>query len=186
MLDRHLVFAAVMVGITPALARADAFDHYVNTILTKIPESKCAEKVTKLTKELMAQNGRVLPGITAAFIVVKTNEGRFAKLLVQPARQKITADVSAPIVLIERYVTYKEGEERTIHASGQNLRLFSGFRLNLDIGQVVPNQVPADLRVIVDQDDFYLEPVDKAEIYLVTKQMPEAKPGQIAEIGRRR
>jgi hypothetical protein len=77
-------FPAVVLALVlvPMSAHADAFDNYDNTILAKIPASKSAEKIAKLTPEIMVQNSRVLPGITATFIVVKTNDNRFAKLLV--------------------------------------------------------------------------------------------------------
>lgn len=178
----HRFAGLLLLFLVPALARADAFDLYFNKLLAKMPESKMVEKITKLTPEIMVQNNRALPGITATFLVVKTNDNRFVKLLVQPARQKISDDESAPIILIERYVTYRDGEERTVHASGQNVRLFGDFRFNLDIGQVVPKNVAADLRVGLDKDDPYLEPVGKAEMYLVTKHFPEANPPKTGKL----
>lgn len=182
MLQRYAGISLFLFILAPALARADAFDHYYNNILAKIPEAKTVERVAKLTPALMVQHNRALPGIAATFVVVKTNDNRYAKLLVQPARQKISETESAPIVLIERYVTYREGEERTIHASGQNIRLFGDFRFSLDIGQVVPKIVPADLRVGVANDEPYLEPVGKAEIYVVTKHLPEANPPKTGKL----
>ena len=178
----HRFASLLLLFLVPALARADAFDLYFNKLLAKMPESKSVEKIAKLTPEIMVQNNRALPGITATFLVVKTNDNRFVKLLVQPARQKISDNESAPIILIERYVTYRDGEERTVHASGQNVRLFGDFRFNLDIGQVVPKNVAADLRVGLDKDDPYLEPVGKAEMYLITKHFPEANPPKAGKL----
>jgi hypothetical protein len=126
----------------------------------------------------MVAHSRTLPGINAAFIVVKTNDDRYAKLLVMPGEQKIGPKKFAPIIIIQRYVTYREGEERVVHASGQNVHLFGDFRFNLDIGQVVPKDVAADLRVGADKDGFVLEPIGKAEIYLVTKHLAEANPAK--------
>ena len=48
---------------------------------------------------------------------------------------------------IDRFVTFKEGEERTVVAEGKNLRLFAEFQLNLDLGQVVPGSVGGDIRL---------------------------------------
>src|SRR6267378_4264500 len=104
----RLAFGCLVIALAPAVARADAFDLYFNKLLAKVPESKGVEKVTKLTPEIMVQNNRALPGITGCFIVVKTNDNRYAKLLVQPARQKIGEKDSLPIVLIERYVTFRD------------------------------------------------------------------------------
>ncbi len=73
-------------------------------------------------------------------------------------------------------MTYREGEERTIDAEGKMVRLFGGFHFDLDMGQVVPAHLGGDLRLVVKGDDSYVEPVGKAEIYLVTKHLKEATP----------
>lgn len=175
---QHRSLAVAVLFVFPCLAHADAFDNYTNRILEKVPDAKSVEKITKLTPELMVQHSRVLPGMSAAFVVVKTNDKRYAKLLVMPARQKVSDTESVPIVLVERYVAFREGEERTIHTKGENVRLFTDFRLSLDIGQVVPGNVAADLRMVQVKDEYYLEPVGKAEMYLVTKHLPEANPAK--------
>jgi hypothetical protein len=182
MRHRWFAFSVLAFWLATSLLRADSFDNYINTILAKVSEAKSVEKIAKLTPEMMVEHSRTLPGITATFIVVKTNESRYAKLLVLPAEQKVSDTERAPIVQIERYVTYREGEERTVHASGHNVRLFGGFRFNLDIGQVVPDAVAADLRVVVDKGVTSLEPVGKAEMYLVTKHLPEANPAKAAKL----
>jgi hypothetical protein len=175
-------FALLLAGLALGLAqflgsgrvRADAFDNYTNAILAKVPQAEGVKKLDKLTPDLMVQNSRALPGIIATFVVVRTNEGRLARLLVQPARQKVADDKTVPILLIERFVTFREGEERTILAEGKNIRLFEGFHFDLDMGQVVPAKLGGDLRLVAGEDGAYVEPVGKAEIYLVTKHLPEA------------
>jgi hypothetical protein len=178
----HRSVGLVLFLLTPALARADAFDLYFNKLLASIPESKNAAKTGKVTNTLMVKHSRALPGIGETFIVVKTNDKRWAKLLVRPAGHKISDDESKPIVIIERYVTFREGEERTVQVSGQNVRLFEDFRFSLDIGQVAPKDIAADLRVGVDKGNFFLEPIDKAEIYIVTKHLPEAVPPKTGKL----
>lgn len=170
---RRLLVLTLLLAI-PTLTHADSFDNYTNPILAKVPDSKSAEKIKALTPELMVEHSRVLPGVTGTFVVVKTNEGRWAKLLLQPARQKVSATESVPILLIERFVTFREGEERTIHVQGKNVRLFDAFRFSLDLGQVVPEGLTGDVRFVVTKDGMHAEPIDKAEIYLVTKHFPEA------------
>jgi len=178
MLYRSLFVGVLISAFVPALLHADAFDNYTNPILAKVPDAKTVEKITKLTPQLMVQHSRALPGFTAAFVVVKTNENRWAKLLVMPARQKVSETESVPIVLIDRYVTFREGEERAVLAKGQNVRLFGDFRFSLDIGQVVPESIQGDLRVVVTKEGHHLEPIGKAEMYLVTKHLPEANPAK--------
>lgn len=172
---RH-VAAVFALGFLATALRADSFDNYTNPILAKVPASKGTQSIKKLTPDAMVEHSRALPGMTAAFVVIKTNEGRLAKLLVQPAKQKISAEESAPILLIERYVTFREGEEKTVHAKGENVRLFDGFRFNLDMGQVVPEKAGGDIRIGIENGEMFVEPVGKAEMFLVTKHLPEANP----------
>lgn len=165
----------------PGAAWADAFDHYTNPILAKVPGSPHAMKVDKLSVEMLVEHGQVLPQVQGALVIVRTNEGRLAKLLVQPGKQKVSNGEPRPIVLIDRFVTYREGAEKAAASQGQQLRLFGDFRLNLDIGQVVPADVPADVRHVVGEQGSYLELVGKAEMYLVTSPLPEAAPKKAAQ-----
>jgi hypothetical protein len=157
-------------------ARADAFDHYTNPVLARLVGTRNVKEVKHLTPDDVVDNDRVLPGIPAAFLVVKTNGDRYAKLLVGAARQKVSADRSMPILLVERFVTYKEGEERTAFASGRGVTLFPGFRLSLDLGQVVPKELGGDLRFVADGDKVYAEPAGKARLFLVTRALADAAP----------
>lgn len=182
---RPPLLSALLALLLPWTASADSFDHYTNALLAQVAKAKGSERVKQVTAAQMVTNSRVLPGITACFLVVRTNENRWSRLLVHSARQKVDDKTSVPILLIERFVTFREGEERTMHAQGQNVRLFAGFRFNLDMGQVVPENVPGDLRFVSDGDNTYVEPIGKAELYLVTKHLPEATPKKLArpEIG---
>jgi hypothetical protein len=157
-------------------ARADRFDHYTNPVLAKAPGAKGVKEIKQLTKDLITDHDQVLPRTVGAFLVVRTNEGRWAKLLVRSARQRVNADTTIPILYIERFVTYREGEEQTVVASGQRLSLFPGFRLSLDLGQVVPEQLGGDLRFVVEGDRAHTEPVGKAKLYLLTAPLPAATP----------
>jgi hypothetical protein len=168
--------AALVLLAAPSALWADAFDNYTNNILVKVPMAAEAMPVKQLTPALMTEHGGVLPGTTAALVVVKTNEGRMSKLLVQPARQKVRDKTTLPIALIDRFVTYREGEEREVLVQGQNVRLFDGFQFSLDLGQVVPASVGGDLRVVADKGKVTLEPVGKAALYLLTKPLSEATP----------
>jgi hypothetical protein len=172
----------VVALVMPAAAMADAFDNYTNPILAKVPASKSAERVQQLTPEMMVQHSRALPGITAALVVLKTNDGRLAKLLVRPAAHKVSHSETVPIVLIERFVTFKEGEERTVVASGHDVRLFAGFTFSLDIGQAVPPKLGGDIRLVVEGAKQWLEPVGKAEMFVVTKHLKEANPAKGAKV----
>jgi hypothetical protein len=173
---RRLLLVALTCGLlAPRCAAADAFDHYLNPILAKAVESDSALALKELTADQVSDYDRVLKNIPAAMVIVRTNGGRLAKLLVQPAQQKV-GDRTVPMLLIERYVTYKDGEEQTLLASGKGLCLFPGFRLNLDLGQVVPEELGGDVQFVVDGDTKAMRPMGKAKLFVLTKAMPEATP----------
>ena len=170
--------------VLPVPLRADTFDRYTNPVLARAPQAEGVEEVKRLTPALLASNDRVLPDTQSALVVVRTNEGRNGKLLLQAGRQKV-GDQAIPILIIERFVTFKDGEERAIQAAGQNVHLFNGFHFNLDVGQIVPPALGGDLRLVVDGRKVYAEPLGKAKLYLVTKPLPgsEAKPAARPAVG---
>src|SRR5437867_6318563 len=177
----HRQVAVALLLFVPSPAIADAFDHYTNDLLAKATKAEGTQRLKELTPELLVEHNRVLPNLKGAFLVVKTNEGRYSKLLVQAAHQK-AGDKTLPILLIERFVTFKEGEERQVVAEGQNVRLFQDFQFSLDLGQVVPASVGGDLRLVVNEDKTFVEPVGKAELYLVTKPLAEAAPKKVDKV----
>jgi hypothetical protein len=165
-----------------ARGRGDSFDDYTNPLLVKAAAGDAVKEMKQVTPDDLLNNDRVLKGVDGAVLIVRTNGGRNAKLLVHPAAQKTDAAHSVPTLLIDRYVTYKEGEERTLLATGKNLALFPGFRISLDMGQVVPEALGGDLRFIVDGDKSFVEPVGKAKLYLLTKALPEATPKKTGKV----
>jgi hypothetical protein len=182
---RHLAVVAALSLLTlaPAVRAADAFDRYTNPVRRKVPTAAGVQEVKKLTPALITDNLRVLPGSRGAFLVVTTNEGRRSKLLIQAARQKVGTDQPpVPILLIERFVTYKEGTEETVQALGQSVALYPGFRFSLDLGQVVPPEVPADLHFTAEGGRAVTEAVGRAKMYLVTKPLPEAAPKKTGKV----
>jgi hypothetical protein len=170
------ILLVLCLALSATSARADPFDLYLNKDLQRLVEGKNVKEIKELTPTMIVENDRVLAKTFSAFVVVRTNGGRYAKLLVQAAKQKIDAENAIPILSIERYVTYKEGEERTILASGKNQSLNHGFRFSLDLGQVVPEALGGDLKFVVDGDKVHTERVGKAKMYLVTKHDPVVEP----------
>ena len=160
------------------LRRADAFDDYTNPLLIKAAASDAAKEMKQITSDDLLNNDRTLKGVDGTLLIVKTNDGRNAKLLVHAAGQKTDAEHTVPTLYIDRFVTYKEGEERTVRGSGQNLALFPGFRFSLDMGQVVPEALGGDLRFVQNGDKTWVEPVGKAKLYMLVKPLPEAAPAK--------
>ena len=176
-LPRSLL-AAVAFLAAAAAVRADAFDEYTNPLLNKAAASDSAKEMKQVTADDLLNNDRTLKGVDGTMLLIHTNDGRNAKLLVHAAGQKIDAEHTVPTLYIDRYVTYKEGEERTVRGSGQNLALFPGFRLSLDMGQVVPEALGGDLRFVADGDKTWAEPVGKAKLYMLVKPLAEAAPAK--------
>src|SRR5262249_24352235 len=144
---RLLSLVALGCLLVPSRVHVDAFDHYLSPILAKAVESDHVKSIDEINADLIADHDRVLPNIPSALIIVRTNGNRLCKTLVQPARQRV-GDKTVPMLLVERYVTYKDGEEQTILASGKSLAIFPGFRLNLDLGQIVPDELGGDLQFV--------------------------------------
>jgi hypothetical protein len=168
--------AVLTLLVLPCIARADAFDRYLNPVLRKVPGADGVREVKRLTPDDVADEQRVLPDSTGALVVVQTNDGRWSKLLVQSARQKLADGRRVPILLIDRFVTFQEGTEQTVQASGKNVSLFPGFRFSLDLGQVVPAELGGDLHFVAEGGKVSTEPVGKAKLYLLTKPLPAAAP----------
>lgn len=173
-MPRHLLVLFVLA--VPGLLHADVFDYYTNPALTRLVAGKNVREIKQLTPTMIVDHDRVLPRLPSAFLVVRTNGNRLARLLVQAAKQKIDAERAVPILSIERFVTYKEGEEQTVLASGANQSLYAGFRFSLDLGQVVPEVMGGDLRFVVAGDKVHVEPVGQARLYLVTRHDPSVEP----------
>jgi hypothetical protein len=171
----RLTLVAILPCLLPAAARGDAFDRYINPILSAAPMAEGVQPINKLTPELIGKHNNLFPNSSSCLVIVKTASGRNAKLLVQSARQK-AGDSNVSIALLERFVTYREGTERALLASGQNVQLYDGFQFNLEIGQVTPKDVGGDVRFVANDSDGYLEPVGKAKMYLVTKALPGTEP----------
>lgn len=171
-----LLWAALAAAAPAPAARPDLFEHYTNPVLARLVGTGNVKEVKELPQAMILQNDRVLTNLPGGFLIVKTNQGRYAKLLVQVARQRVDEEHFLPMLLIERYLSYREGEERTVQASGKNVCLFPGFRLSLDLGQVVPEQLGGDVRFVAEGEKLFVQPVRKARLYLVIKELPDVMP----------
>ena len=116
------LLGVLVVALTARPAVADTFDHYLNPVLAKAPGAPGVLEISQLTPALIAEHDRVLPGITGAFLLVKTNEGRWSKAMVQAARQKVDATVAN----VGREVRdQRSGQQLAGHRAPQKVRPFS-------------------------------------------------------------
>ena len=171
--------AALALLTAAAAGRADQFDYYTSPVLSKAATGGSLKEVKELTSEQVSDAAGALPDAPSTFLVISTNDKRFAKLLAQPARQKLAADKSVPLLLVDKYTTFKGTSDRAVQATGQNVHLNPGLRLSLDLGQVVPEAVGGDLTVAADPKDpngFVVKPVGAAKLYLLTRPIAGVVP----------
>jgi hypothetical protein len=170
--------AALALVSFATFGRAEQFDYYTNPVLSKAVSDSALKEVKELTSDQVAEYSSALPDSPSTFLVVVTNDKRFAKLLVQPARQKV-GDKQYALLLVDKYVTFKGTSDRAIQASGQSLHLYPGLRMSLELGQVVPEAVGGDLTVVAADKDaaaFVVKAIGDARLFVVTKPIPGVVP----------
>jgi hypothetical protein len=161
-------------------ARADLFDRITNTDLANTLKGDSVESISEIASAQLASTQ--IPGITGSLIVLKTREGRYCKLIVQAGQQKIGKD-RHPMILIDRFATFKEGDERATVAKGGSVQLFSGVQFNADLGQVVPAAIGGDLELSggPELSKVVLKAVTPAKMWLVTK-LPKLGPDRSGKL----
>jgi len=152
-------------------AHGDVFDRYTNQVLAQAIGQPGVIELTQLTAKQVDEAPKLVPGSNGALIFVRTSNGLNAKLLVQFARQKF-ADRVSPVVVLERFVTYRSGSERSVIAEGRNIHLYPGYVFHLEIGQIVPSEIGGDLRFDIDpKKGEVLQGLGKARLYLITRSL---------------
>ena len=157
----------------PSNVQADAFDDHTAFWLRRgIADSKPAETLGMRQGLSLDRLGR---GIEAPCIVIKTDEDNLAKALVAWGFRKTYDGGRIPVVLIERFVTYRGDRQNLTTSSGKDVMLFPGFGFNFDIGQVVPVGQGED---ILCGEKAELKPAKDCELFGVDgPSTPEPQPG---------
>ncbi len=133
-------------------ARADEFSRLVGPSLFEIPRRPEGKGVPALSIRAIEAMPEVLSGERSAFLVVETDEGNVAKLLVSPALRPRPAVEGqserqvVPILSLDRFETIDRGDRVARKARGRDVVLFDGFDFDLDSGQVVPPGFGGDIR----------------------------------------
>ena len=129
------VSAAVVLSSQSQTVRADAFDDHTAYWLRKGTEGTTAFENLAMRDALRLKP--ISPRITSPCLVVRTDEDNWAKAIVTWGFRKGKED-RIPVIVIERFVTYRGDRENLTSAKGENVMLFPGFGFNFDIGQIVP------------------------------------------------
>lgn len=140
---------ALLLGamLTSTGSAADVFDRHTAAELRRAVET--GTPATQLTLNEVAKIKPLSPTLSSPCVAVKTNEGNHAKALLGWGLRK-RGDKSTPVVVVERFVTYRLDRPELTTAAGKDVMLFPGFGFNFDIGQVVPIDQGADIELTAD------------------------------------
>ena len=162
-----------------ATLRAEQFDYHTFPVLNKAVTDGAVKEYKEITSEQLGELTGILPDTSSAMLVVVTNDKRFARLLVQPARQKVGTDKFATVLLIDKYATFRGTTDRAVQVTGVNTQVYPGLRMSLDVGQIVPESIGGDLMVVANEKDpnqFTVKPIKDAKLYVLTKPIPGVVP----------
>lgn len=145
-----LTLYGLLICISFRVALGDDFDRLEGQALSGVPENKAATQHRSLTFTELGNLPSVLRGGRSALLVVVSDQGNPARLLVSPALRKQPGGKGEPlpVLVLERFATFEAGKATTRLARGQDLILFDGFRVDLDLGQVVPEGQGGDLQFL--------------------------------------
>ncbi len=151
----------------------EPFDLLVRSELARLSASFDAVE-TLDAKTITLAEGRLM-GSPGTLLIAKTQQGRWARMLVSQARQKLEGDKSLPILLVDKFATCMDGEERALTQTGKEVRLFSGFRFSLDLGQVVPAGVPADFVILAEGKGLKIQKEKGSELWIAKQEVVAPK-----------
>jgi hypothetical protein len=179
MMDRRALTLCLL-ALAAAPVSGDEFDRVEGDRVERLIRDGPFESRASLTFGQLEALPQALPDTRTAFLLVKTGQGNYARLLASPALRKPPEGngPAAPVLLIERFDTFEPGRSATRPARGSNVPLFDGFQLDLDTGFVVPEGQGGDLVFRAGGTAGpRVEPTGGARLYAPTRPIP-AEPGQ--------
>ena len=138
---------SLLVAATTPASRGDEFERIEGDRMAALARSSEVRRHQKLTVGDVESLPAGLPDTRSAFLVVKTDQGNYTRLLVVPALRKPPRGDGPPlpVFLLERFDTFEPGKSSSRLARGVGLILFDGFQVDLDAGVVVPEGQGGDL-----------------------------------------
>ncbi len=147
---------------------ADVFDDH-STYWIK----QATEKAPSLASLSMKDGSKIKPlgrRLSSPCLVFKTDDDNWTKALITWGFRKTKTGMT-PVLIIERFVTYRSDRPNLTTAVGKDVMLFPGFAYNFDIGQVVPGGQGEDIKCGADA---LLEVVEPAKMYALNgSALPE-------------
>ena len=137
-----------LIGLAAA-SRGDEFGRLEGPLFFDLIGRPDAHAHPSLTVRELEALPVVLRDERTAFVIVKTDQGNLAKMLVSPGLRKLKPSEKdgplVPVLILERFETIDAGDRRSFKARGKELMLFDGFQFDLDAGQVVPEGLGGDI-----------------------------------------
>lgn len=161
--------------------RADEFERLEGVFLFDIPGRAGTRAPSALTYRDLEALPPALRDERAPLVIVKTDQGNLAKVLVTAAFKKLMpADqgaASVPVLILERFETIDAGDRRSFKARGKGVTLFDGFQFDLDIGQVVPDRAGGDIVFMAHgSSEPRLTAAGTSRLYTLEKPLPASSP----------
>jgi biopolymer transport protein ExbD len=130
-------------------AQSDDFSRIAGPFLAELTRRSDFRSHVSLTTGELEALPQVLPRLRSALLIVKTDEGNLAKLLVSSGLRKPKSGAKPspllPVLVLERFETLEASHYLSFKARGKEIVLFSEFPYDLDSGQVVPEGMGGDI-----------------------------------------
>lgn len=135
--------------------------------------TKNGQALAELSSATAAKWRPLSAKIGSPCLIVQTNEGHWSKALLSWGQRKVKGrENPMPVLVLERFVTYRGDREGLTTASGKEVMLFAGHSFSFDIGQVVPSGSGADIEFT---EAGLVKPVGDAKLFgLNGSQLPAA------------
>ena len=184
-----------LLGLAPVMALpssrglADDFDRLEGRSLAAIANDPEAKVSGHLNLADLAGLPNVLKGVRSPVVVVRTNRGNPSRVQLSPGfwspppaegtNPNDDPPEPVPILVLERFATFEAGGGSAPDrlASAQNVILFTGFQIDLDSGQIVPEGQGGDLAFVPSEDNgLRIEAVGGASLIPLTSPPEFAAP----------
>lgn len=143
-LGRSIRSLLLLLGMA-TVAGAQEFNRLEGPALEGVPQGR--EPSESLTIAQLAALPTPFRDARSPVIVVRTDQGNLARLVVAPAFRKPAAGTGDPfpVFILERFETFASPGGRDRLAHGRDVTLFRGLPIDLDSGQIVPPGEGGDL-----------------------------------------
>jgi biopolymer transport protein ExbD len=143
-----VLIIANLVALTEGV-RGDEFSRIAGPFAPELIRRSDVRSRVSLTVGELESLPEVLPRMRSALLIVKTDEGNLAKLLVSPGLRKGKPGAKpsplVPVLVVERFETLEATNYWSFKAHGKEIVLFGEFPFDLDGGQVVPEGMGGDI-----------------------------------------